>query len=114
MPRQTLSPLPLAQVTIDSGFWGDRLRLNREHTIPTAYAKCKDTGRIDAFKLDWKPGQPNLNTHVTVVEPGRRWTNLRDWHERYCAGHMIEAGGITPAGRGAPRPYRPRPRPGPP
>ncbi len=32
-----------------------------------------------------------LNAHFTVVNPGKRWTNLRDWHELYCAGHLIEA-----------------------
>lgn len=31
-----------------------------------------------------------LNTHFTVVEPEKRWTNLRDNHELYCAGHLIE------------------------
>ena len=33
-----------------------------------------------------------LNTHFTAVEPDKRWRNLRDCHELYCAGHMIEAG----------------------
>ncbi len=33
-----------------------------------------------------------LNTYFTFVEPGKRWTNLRDLHELYCAGHLIEAG----------------------
>jgi DUF1680 family protein len=32
-----------------------------------------------------------LNTYYTVKEPGKRWTNLRDNHELYCAGHFIEA-----------------------
>ncbi|NGZ73783.1 glycoside hydrolase family 127 protein [Saccharibacillus alkalitolerans] len=32
-----------------------------------------------------------LNTYFTIKEPGRRWTNLTDCHELYCAGHMIEA-----------------------
>ncbi|MHA1793545.1 MAG: glycoside hydrolase family 127 protein [Promethearchaeota archaeon] len=32
-----------------------------------------------------------LNTHFTVVEKEKRWTNLRDKHELYCAGHLIEA-----------------------
>lgn len=32
-----------------------------------------------------------LNVHFTVVEPEKRWTNLRDAHELYCAGHLIEA-----------------------
>ncbi|HET8845612.1 MAG TPA: beta-L-arabinofuranosidase domain-containing protein [Ktedonobacteraceae bacterium] len=31
-----------------------------------------------------------LNIWFTAVEPEKRWTNLRDWHELYCAGHMIE------------------------
>lgn len=33
-----------------------------------------------------------LNTWFTTVAPQNRWKNLRDWHELYCAGHMIEAG----------------------
>ncbi|KAF7544783.1 hypothetical protein G7Z17_g9679 [Cylindrodendrum hubeiense] len=32
-----------------------------------------------------------LNVHYTVVEPGKRWSNLRDMHELYNAGHLIEA-----------------------
>lgn len=33
-----------------------------------------------------------LNAHFTVVEPDKRFTNLRGMHELYCAGHLIEAG----------------------
>jgi uncharacterized protein len=32
-----------------------------------------------------------LDSYYIVKQPGRRWTNLRDNHELYCAGHMIEA-----------------------
>jgi DUF1680 family protein len=32
-----------------------------------------------------------VDTYYIVKEPGRRWTNLRDCHELYCAGHMFEA-----------------------
>ncbi|KAK2037629.1 DUF1680-domain-containing protein [Colletotrichum somersetense] len=32
-----------------------------------------------------------LNVHFSVVEPGKRWTNIRDMHEMYNAGHLIEA-----------------------
>lgn len=32
-----------------------------------------------------------LNTYFTVKEPAKRWTNLTDCHELYCAGHLIEA-----------------------
>lgn len=33
-----------------------------------------------------------LNVHFTVVKPGERFTDLRDAHELYSAGHLIEAG----------------------
>ncbi|MHB1318707.1 MAG: glycoside hydrolase family 127 protein [Anaerolineae bacterium] len=32
-----------------------------------------------------------LNTYYTITAPGQRWSNLRDMHELYCAGHLIEA-----------------------
>ena len=32
-----------------------------------------------------------LNTYFTIKEPERRWKNLREGHELYTAGHMIEA-----------------------
>ncbi|KAF2014206.1 glycoside hydrolase family 127 protein [Aaosphaeria arxii CBS 175.79] len=32
-----------------------------------------------------------INIHFTVVEPEKRFTNLRDFHELYNAGHLIEA-----------------------
>ena len=139
-PARMLEPLELSQVTIDDAFWAPRQETNRRVTVPHEYEQCKATGRIDAFRLDWKPGQPDephvfwdsdlakwieaasyclatrpdpgldklldevvelvasaqqpdgyLNVHYTVVEPEKRWTNLRDRHELYCAGHLIEA-----------------------
>lgn len=139
-PRRLLQPVPWTQVRITGGFWGPRLETNRTTTLPIEYRQCKDTGRIDAFRLDWRPGQPDpphifwdsdvakwieaacyslathpdpalqaqvdevvdlvvtaqqadgyLNVHFTVVEPDQRWANLRDWHELYCAGHLMEA-----------------------
>jgi uncharacterized protein len=32
-----------------------------------------------------------LNLHYQLVEPGKRFTNLRDMHELYNCGHLIEA-----------------------
>ena len=32
-----------------------------------------------------------LNSYFTVKEPERRWTNLQEAHELYCAGHLMEA-----------------------
>ncbi len=145
MPPSTVKrlyiPVPFTAVSIADEFWAPRLRANRERTLPIEYEQCRTTGRIDAFKLAWKPGdtqvphifwdsdvakwieaasyslathpdaaldalldevialaaaaqQPDgyLNTHYLAVEPEKRWTNLREHHELYCAGHLIEAG----------------------
>ncbi|WP_176011614.1 glycoside hydrolase family 127 protein [Victivallis sp. Marseille-Q1083] len=32
-----------------------------------------------------------LNSYFTTVEPDKRWTNLHEAHELYCAGHLLEA-----------------------
>jgi uncharacterized protein len=134
-------PVPLMAVTITDSFWEPRIRVNREQTLPHIYRLFTETGRVEAFKLDWKPGvepvphifwvsdvakwieaasyslathpdpaldalldetidlvvkaqQPDgyLNPYFTVVKPEQRWTNLRDMHELYCAGHLVEAG----------------------
>jgi len=139
MNRQQ-QPVPLGRVTIDDAFWAPRLETNRTVTLPIEYEQLKATGRIDAFRLNWREGQPNrphqfwdsdvakwleavgyslathpdedmesladsvidlvasaqqpdgyLNIYYSVVAPGQRWTNLRDMHELYCAGHLMEA-----------------------
>ena len=133
-------PVPFTQVQLSGEFWGPRLRVNREVTLSTEYQQLKQTGRIDAFKLLWQPGQqpvphffwdsdvakwieaasyslaqypdpaldalldevialiasaqqPDgyINIYFTVVEPGNRFSDLRDAHELYCAGHLMEA-----------------------
>jgi uncharacterized protein len=44
---------------------------------------------IDAFaRLQQEDGY--LNSWFQRMEPGTRWTNLRDCHELYCAGHLLE------------------------
>lgn len=32
-----------------------------------------------------------LNTYYTIKDRDKRWTNLQEGHELYCAGHMMEA-----------------------
>lgn len=137
---KTCVPIRWDRVRIGEGFWGKRVAVNRKVTLPIEYEQCLRTGRIDAFKLDWKPGMDNqphhfwdsdvakwveaatyslathpdknlqakldhvvdliasaqqddgyLNVYFTVVKPEERWTNLRDMHELYCAGHLMEA-----------------------
>lgn len=47
----------------------------------------------EAIELISKAQQPDgyLNTYFTIKEPENRWTNLRECHELYTAGHMMEA-----------------------
>jgi len=54
---------------------------NLERLIDDAVARLARAQQPDGY----------LNVHFTVVEPGKRFTNLRDAHELYCAGHLIEA-----------------------
>jgi DUF1680 family protein len=44
-----------------------------------------------AFLLTLQQPDGYLNLWFTQVEPEKRWSNLRDYHELYCAGHLIEA-----------------------
>ena len=44
-----------------------------------------------------------LNTHFIVTQPEMRWKNLRDWHELYCAGHLIEAAVAHAQATGSPK-----------
>src|SRR5580698_3396840 len=31
-----------------------------------------------------------IDTYFTVDRPNEKWTNLRDWHEMYVGGHLIQ------------------------
>ncbi|MBO7741818.1 MAG: glycoside hydrolase family 127 protein [Victivallales bacterium] len=49
----------VGEVTLRDRIFSHLERNNISVTIPTSLQKCHDTGRIDAFKLEWKPGMPN-------------------------------------------------------
>ena len=59
-----------------------------QHPDPVLDAKLDKI--IELFA---KAQQPDgyLDTYYQVTEPGQRFTNLRDNHELYCAGHLFEA-----------------------
>ncbi len=66
-----------------------------------AAAFCIQIGKGDALRaladeliaLIEHAQQPDgyLNTYFTIADPERRWKNLAEGHELYCAGHLIEA-----------------------
>lgn len=46
---------------------------------------------VSALILAAQDADGYLNTYFTFEHAGERWTNLRDQHELYCAGHFIQA-----------------------
>ena len=138
-------PIPLSQVEIDAGFWGDRQGVNREVTIPAIYQKLEETGRVASWAMEGPADPPPsherigvrvfwdsdsgkwlesaayslathpdaeleatadalidaiesaqfddgyLNTYFPLHFPEGQWANLRDNHEMYNAGHLMEA-----------------------
>ncbi len=55
----------------------EKLEQELEDTVALVAAAQMDDGYLD--------------TYYILGDPARRWTNLKDNHELYCAGHMIEA-----------------------
>lgn len=53
-----IRPVDFTQVHIQSAFWSPRLDTNRKVTIPFAFHKCEETGRISNFEVagGLKPG----------------------------------------------------------
>ena len=45
-----ITPVPFSKVRITDTFWSKKIRINHEVTIPIAYQKSEETGRIDNFK----------------------------------------------------------------
>jgi DUF1680 family protein len=58
------------------------------HPDPVLEAKVNE---VINYLISFQASDGYLNIWFTRVEPEKRWTNLRDWHELYCAGHLIEA-----------------------
>ncbi len=63
------------------------------YTLATHYDPALDAQIDDLVAHIAKAQRPDgyFNSYFIRREPAKRWTNLRDWHELYCAGHLIEA-----------------------
>lgn len=53
------SPIDPAAVKLNDPVFAGRVEACRTSTIPSSVAKCRETGRIDVFRLAWKEGMPN-------------------------------------------------------
>lgn len=52
-----ITPVPFTSVKITDTFWGQRLKANREVTIPLAFSKCEETGRYENFVKAANPSE---------------------------------------------------------
>jgi DUF1680 family protein len=44
-----VKPVPFTAVHFNDSFWAPRIEINRTITIPFAFQKCEETGRLDNF-----------------------------------------------------------------
>lgn len=49
----------LNHIRLHDGFFAPRQETNRKTTIPSCIRRCEETGRLKAFKLEWKKGDPD-------------------------------------------------------
>ena len=56
---RTMKAVDFTSTTLTGGFWKKRQQLAREKTLRAVYDRFSDTGRIAAFRCDWKEGMPN-------------------------------------------------------
>ena len=76
-------------------FWDSDLGKTIETAAYSLYRKPNPEleAKIDAvIDMYGKLQRPDgyLSSWYLRIQPGKRWTNLRDCHELYCAGHLIE------------------------
>ena len=60
------------KIDITGGFWKDKQELIRSTTIYNVYKRFSDTGRFDAFNMDWKEGDPN-KPHIYWDSDVAKW-----------------------------------------
>lgn len=46
-----IRPVPFTEVKLTDPFWAPRIETNRTETIPYAFGKCEETGRMDNFDI---------------------------------------------------------------
>ncbi len=57
-----ITPVPFTSVKVDDAFWAPRLVKDKEVTIPIAFQKAEETGRIDNFRIAAKLKQGKFQT----------------------------------------------------
>lgn len=72
------------------GFWKKRFDINKSATIPMVYDRFSDTGRFDAFKFEWKDGDPN-RPHIFWDSDIAKWMEAVAYTIHQCPDNELEA-----------------------
>ena len=86
--RPVPSPIVLIFGDSDAAKWIEAASYSLATHSDPALAALVDSFADKIIRAQQPDGY--LNTHFIVTQPEMRWRNLRDWHEMYCAGHLIE------------------------
>ena len=68
-----IQPVSFADVDITGGFWKDKQDLNRSVTLESVRTQFEKTGRFEAFRCQWKAGQPK-KPHFFWDSDIAKWT----------------------------------------
>ena len=87
-PLGTKPATPVMYWDSDLGKWIEAAAYTlATHRDPTLEAQIDDV--VDRIARAQEP-DGYFNSYFQARAPAQRFTNLRDWHELYCAGHLIE------------------------
>ncbi len=67
-----MKSLTYDKINITGGFWREKQELIRNVTIHNVYKRFSDTGRFDAFNMNWKEGDPN-KPHIYWDSDVAKW-----------------------------------------
>ena len=84
----------MKSVTFDKvnlgGFWKNRFEINKKSTVPAVYDRFSETGRFEAFRFEWKDGDPN-RPHIFWDSDIAKWIEAAAYSITKCPDKEIEA-----------------------
>ncbi len=83
-----MKAVPFNKITL-GGYWKNRFDINKSATIPTVYKRFTETGRFDAFKFEWKEGDPN-RPHIFWDSDIAKWMEAVAYAITYCPDKQLE------------------------
>ncbi len=78
------------EISLLPGFWQEKETLNRVATLPAVYDRFTETGRVAAFRCDWKEGAPG-KPHYFWDSDVAKWMEGAAYSLRHFPDPALEA-----------------------